>query len=221
MVFQRLGKQADCGRRHEDLGHHRRGDFSGGSPAVSGLTNAKWQSINITTAGGSFLLMVNGADKMRIYNGTTWDSDGGGTYTVTGSTRLRPRISTCSKPRLVLPNPNPESLVSAHQLHCRRGALVRLLRDCQAWRIPDDHADMDDGRRLRHGRYGRLADLEQGKSLFIVEPTPHPPHMVTGRGFEIGAPIGRRAGISNGGDIVVMTQDGLVPLGQSHPVIPT
>jgi hypothetical protein len=56
-----------------------------GAAAVSGLTNSRWQHINITTAGGSYMLVVNGADKMRIYDGTNWHADGDGApYDVTG-----------------------------------------------------------------------------------------------------------------------------------------
>lgn len=42
------------------------------STSVSGLTNARWQYVNMETAGGNFLLAVNGADKPLLYNGTTW-----------------------------------------------------------------------------------------------------------------------------------------------------
>lgn len=54
-----------------------------GAAAVSGLTNGKLQYINVATAGGNFMMAVNGANKMRYFDGTTWSADGG-TYTVTG-----------------------------------------------------------------------------------------------------------------------------------------
>lgn len=38
----------------------------------SGLSNSKWQHINVSTAGGNFLAMVNGADPAMVYNGTSW-----------------------------------------------------------------------------------------------------------------------------------------------------
>jgi hypothetical protein len=40
--------------------------------SVTGLTNARWQTCNVTTVGGNFLLAVNGSDSMLEYNGTTW-----------------------------------------------------------------------------------------------------------------------------------------------------
>jgi hypothetical protein len=38
----------------------------------SGLSNSKWQFINVSTAGGHFLGMVNGLDPAMVYNGTNW-----------------------------------------------------------------------------------------------------------------------------------------------------
>ena len=55
------------------------------SPDLSSLTNAKWQSVNFTNTGGSYLMMVNGADKLRSYDGSAWHKDGDGAgYDITG-----------------------------------------------------------------------------------------------------------------------------------------
>jgi hypothetical protein len=43
-----------------------------GAAVVTGLTNARWQHLNMGTAGGQFLVCVNGTDTARIYNGTSW-----------------------------------------------------------------------------------------------------------------------------------------------------
>lgn len=55
-----------------------------GSAVLSGLSNARWQYTNIGTPGGRFLVMVNGVDKLRGYDGTNWWVDGDGTHDVTG-----------------------------------------------------------------------------------------------------------------------------------------
>lgn len=56
-----------------------------GAPDVTGLTNARWQYVNNSTAGGNYIQCVNGADKMRFYDGTNWHTDGDGSpYDVTG-----------------------------------------------------------------------------------------------------------------------------------------
>lgn len=43
-----------------------------GAAVVSGLTNARWSSIQLNAVGGSFLFAFNGTDTPRTYDGTTW-----------------------------------------------------------------------------------------------------------------------------------------------------
>jgi len=50
-----------------------------GAPVLTGLSNSRWQWVNFGTPGGQFLLAVNGADAMRVYNGTAWSTLGLGT----------------------------------------------------------------------------------------------------------------------------------------------
>lgn len=42
------------------------------SSAVTGLSEDRWQWVNMTTSAGAFLFLVNGTDAPRHYNGTTW-----------------------------------------------------------------------------------------------------------------------------------------------------
>jgi hypothetical protein len=58
-----------------------------GAAEVSGLTSAQWQHINFTTAAGSFLYIVNGADTPYLYDGATWTSiTGASVPAITGVT---------------------------------------------------------------------------------------------------------------------------------------
>ena len=41
-------------------------------PVLTSLSNARWEFVNFTTSGGSFLFICNGVDAPRHYNGTTW-----------------------------------------------------------------------------------------------------------------------------------------------------
>ena len=41
-----------------------------GAAELSGLSNSRWQYINVTTAGGNFIEMCNGADAVYTYDGT-------------------------------------------------------------------------------------------------------------------------------------------------------
>lgn len=49
-----------------------------GAADVTGLTNGRLEYVNMTTAAGSYLRWVNGADLSQIYNGTAWVIDGAG-----------------------------------------------------------------------------------------------------------------------------------------------
>jgi hypothetical protein len=51
---------------------------------VTGLTNARWQYVNSSTSAGSFLMAVNGSDKLRGWDGSAWWTDGDGTHDITG-----------------------------------------------------------------------------------------------------------------------------------------
>jgi hypothetical protein len=45
-----------------------------GAPVISGALNDKWQHVNYGTAGGNFLVGVNGNDLPIVYNGTGWSN---------------------------------------------------------------------------------------------------------------------------------------------------
>lgn len=42
------------------------------SAAVSSLTNGEWSSAHFSNSGGDYIIIANGADSVRHYNGTTW-----------------------------------------------------------------------------------------------------------------------------------------------------
>ena len=65
------------------------------NPAVevfSGLSNSKFQHVNITTAGGHFLVACNGIDPTLVYDGTAWAklATTSTAQTVTGISRTSP-----------------------------------------------------------------------------------------------------------------------------------
>jgi hypothetical protein len=56
-----------------------------GASSVSGLTNARFQSVMFSAGGGDYLVMVNGADGVRTYNGTGWSNQSAAISSVTAS----------------------------------------------------------------------------------------------------------------------------------------
>lgn len=58
-----------------------------GAAVKSGLTNARWESVNFSIPGGARLYAANALDKPLHYDGTTWTSvDSGSTPAITGVT---------------------------------------------------------------------------------------------------------------------------------------
>lgn len=56
-----------------------------GAAVVSSLTNARWEYINITNAGGSWLMAVNGTDNLLLYDGAIWEKvTGVSAHAITG-----------------------------------------------------------------------------------------------------------------------------------------
>ena len=43
-----------------------------GAAVKTGLGNAKWEYVNVTTPAGGYIYAVNGVDKPLLYNGSTW-----------------------------------------------------------------------------------------------------------------------------------------------------
>ena len=52
-----------------------------GAASLGSLTNARWQHLMFTTAAGDYLVCVNGADGVRTYSGAAW-----ATQSITGAT---------------------------------------------------------------------------------------------------------------------------------------
>lgn len=179
-----------------------------GAAVVTGLTNARWGYINIATTGGNYLSMANGTDAPRLYNGTTWT-----TPTITGVTATT----------LMYP-----TLYAQRQFFIQKNSL-------KTWYLPLDSvagaANAVDiapfatrgGYIVAHGTW--TIDAGQGVNDHYV--------IITSRGqvvvfqgtdpsnpsewamvgvWDIGAPIGNRALYKYAGDMLIICQDGLLPL---------
>lgn len=193
-------------------------DTDGTPPAsaVTSLTNARFQHINISTSGGSFLLAVNGADKMQYYTGSGWDVDGGGTYTVTG-------VNTADCIHIAM--------------HMRRVWLIQK-SSLLAWYLPADSiagaANSFDFRPI-FSRGGYLMamgtwtlDAGQGvddHAVFVTsegeiavykgtDPSSASTWALVGVWY-VGKPMGRRCLEKFGGDLLLICQDGLLPFSKA------
>ena len=179
-----------------------------GSPVLTGLTNSQWQYTNIATAGGNFLSMANGVDAPRNYDGTTWT-----TPAITGVT-----ASTLNSP----------ILYASRQFFIQENTL-------KTWYLPVDSiagaaAAIDiapfmtkGGKIIAHATW--TIDAGQGvndhyaiitnRGQIIVyqgsDPTSASTWSMVGV-WDLGAPVGKRCMYKYAGDLLIVTQDGIVPM---------
>jgi len=188
-----------------------------GAAVVSGLTNGRWQSTNITTAGGDFMYMVNGADDALLYDGSTWTAvDGVSTPAITGVTTSnlihvnlwKNRLFFVEKESLkvwYMPTASiggAASAINFTSLFTEGGYLMAM----GTWTIDagygmDDHAVFITSR-------GQVA-VYRG-----TDPSSASTFALVGL-YTIGSPVGRRCFANYGSDLIIICQDGLQPLSKA------
>ena len=184
------------------------------SASVTGMGNGRFEYINITTSAASYLAAVNGADKTRYYTGSTWAADGDGApYDVTGfNTETAAQIhlhksriwyieedtlSAWYLPTGALGGAATEFDLSAVAM--LGGSLIAMA----TWTI-DAGYGMDD-----------LAVWVTSEGECIVYKGTDPASAATWALvgiFHIGSPVGRRCLRKWKGDLLIITQDGVMPL---------
>jgi len=179
------------------------------SEDITGLSNDRWQSVNIATTGGNFLWICNGADAPRYYDGTSW-----ATTSITGITSTDIIYACLHKQRIWMVLKN--SLVAAYLgLDSIDGAGTAFdltavfqkggyLQAISTWTLdggngPDDYIAFITSR---------------GEVAIYSGVTPATDYTLVGV-FEVGIPIGRRCVTEIGGDIAILTQSGVVSLSQT------
>lgn len=184
-----------------------------GPPAASigsGFTSNRWQYVNFTTSGGSFLWMCNGEDVPQIWDGAT----------------LTPAVIT--------------GVTEEDMVHCTiyRSRIWTVLKDStEAAYLPVDSiqgaaVSFDVGANFRNGGYLQAigtwsTDTNDGPNEFIAFISqygdvaiyqiedPGDATKVFFRGTAtISTPIGRRCVSKIGSDLGIITIDGVLPLSQ-------
>lgn len=187
-----------------------------GAAVQSGLTNARWEHANITTPGGSFLYMVNGADKPRLWDGASWVAvDAVSTPAITGVTTTD-LIHVCLfKNRLFFTEKNsmsvwylPVNSIGGAAAEIDLGSIFRLggsIMACFTWTI--DAGNGADDHFVIISTNGEVA-VYRG-----TDPSSAADWSIVGV-FVLGRPIGRRCGIKYGGDLAINCMEGVYPLGK-------
>ena len=185
-----------------------------GAPAVSGLSNSRWEYINITTPGGNFLYAVNGTDKPQLYNGSTWTAiDGVSSPAITGVTTttlsnialFKNRVWFIQKDSLkawYLPTLSVGGVAQELDLSAVAklgGTLVSL----GTWTI-DAGYGVDDN---------LVFVTDKGEIIVYrgTDPSSASTWALIGV-WMVGSPISKRCIMKYGGDLLLLTLDGLLPL---------
>lgn len=183
-----------------------------GAAVVSGMSNGKFQYTNIQTTGGSFLMAVNGANKMRYYDGTTWSADGG-TYTITGVDTATCTNIALHKNRVWLVKSGtldvyylPTSAIQGAVTSFPLGGVAQLGGSVVAigtWTI-DAGYGVDDL---------WVAVTSEGEVIVYkgTDPSSSNTWALVGV-WQLGAPVGNRCLMKYAGDLLYVCQDGVLPM---------
>ena len=182
-----------------------------GAAVVSGLTNGIWEYVNITTAGGSYLMAVNGADNALLYDGATWSNPA-----ITGVTDNNLSNMTMFKNRIWFIEENtlkawylPTSSIGGAAQYIDLSSLCRFgghLVDLDTWTL-DAGYGVDDN----------LVFITSNGEVIVyrgTDPASAATWALTGV-WKLGSPISSRAMLKWGGDLLILTYDGLMPMAAS------
>lgn len=184
-----------------------------GAAVVTGLSNARWQYQNISNAGGKFMMCVNGIDKLRGYDGTSWWTDGDGTHDITGFDTVKASNIVLFKNRMWLIE---TGTLNAYYLGTNSiaGAATKYPLDSVARKggyiVSADAWTMDAG----YGMDDMLVFVTSNGEVLVFRGTDPASAATWGLVgvWEIGSPVGSRSLLKFAGDLLILGQDGLTPM---------
>lgn len=177
-----------------------------GAAVVTGLTNARFQHVQIGTSGGNFILIMNGADTPRTYDGTSWANT-----TITGPTVANLIWCGLHQRRLWF---GEKDKLSAWYLAANSigGAATEFPLAGVAklggylvgmWTWTRDAGDGSDD--------VAIFLTSEGEVIIYAGTDPAAASTWALIGvFRTGKPMGRRCAVKYGGDLLILTQDGAV-----------
>jgi hypothetical protein len=177
------------------------------SAVVTSLTNARWQSVMFSNAGGTYLLAVNGADGLRSFDGTTW-----ATQSVTGPGQCF-QVTTWANRVWLAENgtarawylPTNAITGTANSVNLggvwRKGGVLRTI-------LAAGYESMGTGLNDYIGFLSSNGELAVYRG---TDPATAANFAMVGV-FVLPQPVGNRCIVQFGDDVLILTQDGLVSL---------
>ena len=186
-----------------------------GASVVSGLTNSRWKWTNIATAGGNYMYMANGLNTPYLYDGSTWTAiTGVSVPAITGVTTTSLDSPIVFKNRLWFVETN--SLKTWYlPVNSIGGAAnaVDISAVCQLGGYIVDHATwtIDAGQGV-DDYYVMVTSMGEIVVYQGTDPSSASSWALKGV-WRLGHPVGKRCLFKLGGDLLLISQDGLLPLG--------
>lgn len=179
-----------------------------GAAVVTGLTNARWGYCNIATSGGNFLSMANGTDAPRNYNGSAWS-----TPTITGvtATTLQNPILYAQRQFFIQKNTLKVWYLGVDSIAGAANAVdIAPFMTRGGYIVAHGTWTIDAGQGV-NDHYVIMTNKGQVIVYQGIDPSDPTNWSMVGV-WDIGAPIGARALYKYAGDMLIISQDGVVPL---------
>lgn len=185
-----------------------------GAAVLSGLSNSRWQYCNVSTAGGNFLYMANGVDTPYLYNGTTWTSiTGVSTPAITGVTTTALNSPILFKNRVIFLQKDTLKTWYLPTLSVggAAGSIdVSSFAERGGYIVAHGTWTIDAGRGV-DDHYVMVTNNGQVLVYAGTDPSTAADFNLVGI-WDIGAPVGSRCLYKFAGDLLLISNDGIVPL---------
>lgn len=181
---------------------------------VTSLTSGDWSQVQFATPGGQFVVIVNGADEMQQYNGSAWTQiNAASTPAITGVATADLTFVWSHKRRLWFVE---DGTLSAWYLPVNSIAGA-------ATEFPLDGVFKLGGKLLFGGTWSQdSGDGLDDYAIFVTDQGEIAAYQGTDPSsastwaligvYKIGRPLNKNAWFRAGGDFVILTEDGIVPV---------
>jgi len=179
------------------------------SAAVSSLSNGDWTVVPFSNSGGDYLVLANGADSVRNYDGSSWS-----TPSITGVTSSTLSHTWAFKDRLFFIEKDTQSAWYLASSAISGAATEFPLRGIFSL-----------GGSLLFGATWSLDSGEGLDDVCVFVTTEGEIAVYTGSDpgsnfalqgvYRIGVPLGKNAHFKAGGDLAILTEDGIIPLSEA------
>lgn len=181
------------------------------SPVLSGLTSGDWSFVQFETAGGDFMLAVNGADTPKLFDGVAWTDaniTGLDPTTLRDVWAYRNRIYFAGPGAMQVSYLSVDTIGGAAQTFSLAGVFTKggEILFGGTWSL--DAGDGIDDKWFAITNCGEVAVYEG------ANPNEADQWRIVGR-YDITEPLGKTATFRAGGDVMVATTEGIVPLSQA------